>query len=153
MMGLVNEAGQPIKTEPGISPLGNENAFDGTRFDKPPPTAPPDPVVRDVPEWFKPVYDWISSIVREEALILDLCVEECMKLVEFNFSRGAVGTDLFGDGQGGGGVNRGALLALASGLAPALYKEVLDAMTQKKEVFEKLIAEAKKRRVTASPDA
>jgi len=147
-MGLVDETGNPIVNADSVSPLGNVNALDGTRWDKGAPTGPPDPLVRDVPEWFKPVHEWISNVVHDEAHILDLCLEECVDMVEFNHNKGAVGIDLMGGGGDGAGAapTRIGYIHIAAMLAPHLYKEVLSALEQRKDVFSALIAEAKKRR-------
>jgi len=114
----MNESNESLKTKillPGEP--------EGTIFDKPAPTAAPQPLVRKTPEWAQPIVDLIQKIVGDEGLVLDFCFEKCVSIVDFQYQRGLVGIDLFNE-QGGPGSRLG-LLSIASPLTVELYKQVV----------------------------
>lgn len=114
----------------------------GTMWDKEAPKGPPTPEARQVPEWFEDVYRWMQGTVNDEGLLLDLCLERAIGIVEFNHNRGMAGIDFFPEAGGGQAPSRAHFLAIASPLAVELYKQVLTSISQNKSEFQKLVEAA-----------
>lgn len=114
----------------------------GTMWDKEAPTGPPTPQTRQIPPWFEDVFQWMQGIVNDEGLLLDLCLERALAVVQFNHDRGLVGIDHFPEAGGGGTPGRAHFLAISSPLAVELYKQVLTAIDRNKAEFQKLVEAA-----------
>ncbi len=112
--------------------------------DKPGPMAPPGEVSRGLPEWTGPIVDFLRQEISDESLVLDLCLEKAIEVVEWNYQKGLVGIEHFGEGAGGGsGATRPIVCGIAGPLALRLYEEVLKSINgPKKEEFESAVSEA-----------
>lgn len=102
------------------------------------PTGPPTPMRRDTPGWFKPVHDYLAQVIADESLVLDLCLERAIQIVEFNHNAGMVGIDYFVESST---APRTQMVAFAVPLATELYKQALAAIDRDKVKFEALVAE------------
>lgn len=119
---------------PANDPL---NGRDGTVFDKPAPTGPPTPPVRAIPPHLKKVIQFFSGIIADEGLLLDLCVDRAVEIVEYNYRKRLVGQDFFGDQP-----TAAHFVGMAAPLATELYKQVIAAIVDRKDEYGKLLAEA-----------
>lgn len=112
-------------------------------WDKTAPTAAPQPMVRTVPEWFKPVIAFLEGVVADEGLVLDLCLDKAVKIAEFNHNKGMVGIDFFPEATGGRAAGRTEMLMLATPLAVELYKQVCGSLSgERKAELEKTVKDA-----------
>jgi hypothetical protein len=102
------------------------------------PTGPPTPMSRDIPGWFKPVHNWLAQVIADEAVVLDLCLERAIQIVEFNHNAGMVGIDHFVENAM---PPRTQMVAFAIPLAAELYKQALASIDRDKTKFEALVAE------------
>jgi hypothetical protein len=120
-------------------------------WDKPAPTAPPGEVSRGVPDWALPISDFLAQLVSDEGLVMDLCLEKAIEIVDRNYQKGIVGVDHFGEGAGGGvGPTRPIVCGIAGPIAIRLYDEVLKAVNgPKKTDFERVVSEATRRKKAA----
>jgi len=120
-------------------------------WDKPSPKTNPGVAERVVPEWFENVYQWLKGLVADESLVLDLCVERTIEIVQHNHDRGMVGIDHFPEAGGNGGMtaNRISIVATAMPLAVELYKQTLASIKEKEAEFGNLVADALKKRDAA----
>jgi hypothetical protein len=107
------------------------------------PSGPPTPMARQVPDWFRPVYEWINGVVRDEGLVLDLCLERAIEIAEFNHNRGMVGIDHFMENQI---PPRTQMVAFAVPLATELYRQVLASIDQHKGEFSAILKAALEKR-------
>ncbi len=112
--------------------------------DKPGPMAPPGEVSRGLPEWTDPLVNFLRQQISDEALVMDLCLEKAIEMVEWNYQKGLVGIEHFGEGSGGGaGPTRPIICGIAGPIALRLYEEVLKGINgPKKGGFEEAVAEA-----------
>ena len=133
--------GEPVSAPPDAKPVDQRQ---GTVWDKEAPKGPPTPETRQVPGWFNDVYQWMQGLVNDEGLILDLCLERALQIVQFNHDRGLAGIDYFpeANGNGGGAPNRATFLHISSPLAVELYKQVLTSIDRNKDEFKRLVAAA-----------
>jgi hypothetical protein len=133
---------------PGPPPL-----VDGTKFDKTSPDGPPTPQQREIPKHLLKIVSFFTGIVKDEGLVLDLCLEHCMELVERNVKAKMVGIDYYADGGSGGSgpytpVN---YAAVAGPLAVELYKQTLKSIEGRQEEYGKLVEEMNREREKNSP--
>lgn len=112
---------------------------EGTVFDKPAPDGPPTPPMRSIPPHFKKLVRWLESLISDESLLLDLCVDRCVGIVKFNYEKRLVGNDFFGDQP-----TAAHFVGMAAPLAVELYKQVLLSIDARKDEFTALQAEAQK---------
>ncbi len=120
-----------------IDPL---NGKEGTVFDKPAPTGPPSAPLRSIPSHLKKVVRFMESVIADESLLLDLCVDRAVGIVKFNYEKRAYGNDLFSDQQ----PTTLHFVGMAAPLAVELYKQVLVSITDRKEEYAELLADAQK---------
>lgn len=114
-------------------PSGRE----GTVFDKPAPTGPPSPPVRAIPPHLQKVILFFEGIIADEGLLLDLCVDRTVGIVEYNYRKRLVGQDFFGDQP-----TPAHFVSMAAPLATELYKQVLASIMDRKDEYGRLLAEA-----------
>ena len=120
---------------PLIDPLKGK---EGTVFDKPAPTGPPQPVTRSIPPHYKKLVSFYEGIIADEGLIMDLCVDRAVGIIEFNYKKRAFGSDMFQENP-----TPLHFIAMAGPLAVELYKQVILSIGQQPDVYEKLLQEAK----------
>ena len=123
--------------------VGPPPVQDVTRWDKEPPTESPTPKKIPIPKHLNKIVDFFQGIIHSEALLIDLCLERCMDIVERNVTSKMVGIDHFaGEGQGGAGpftpVN---FAAIAGPLTVELYKQALKAIESREAEYQALYAE------------
>lgn len=118
-----------------IDPLRGK---EGTVFDKPGPTGPPAPLTRGIPPHYKKLVAHYEGIIGDEGLILDLCLDRAVGIVEFNYRKRLAGSDFFGEQ-----LTAAHFVSMAAPLAIELYKQTLASIAQDPKTFEKLLAEAK----------
>lgn len=111
---------------------------EGTFFDKPAPTAPPQIPVREVPTHLKKVVQFFSGIIADEGLLLDLCVDRAVGIVEYNFKKRAFGSDFF-SGEQPTPIH---FIGMSAPLAVELYKQVLQSISNRAYEYEQLLKEA-----------
>ena len=111
---------------------------EGTFFDKPAPTGPPQPLVREIPPHLKKIIEFFSGIIADEGLLLDLCVDRAVGIVEYNYKKRAFGTDFFNGEQ----PTPMHFIMTAGPLATELYKQVLESIKGRVEEYTKLLQEA-----------
>jgi hypothetical protein len=125
----------PVATEPESGPE--------VLWDKNAPQGPPQPEVRSIPDWFKPVHDYLLGTVADEGMLMDLCLERAIEIVRFNWSRGAVGIDLFPREAGGGAIGRAETLMMATPIAIELYKGSSQSLaTDRRDEFKAVVEKA-----------
>lgn len=110
---------------------------EGTVFDKEAPTGPPTPPSRSIPPHLKKVISFFEGIIADEGLLLDLCVDRAVGIVEFNYKKRMAGNDFFGEQP-----TTAHFVSMATPLASELYKQVLASVLDRKEEYGKLMAEA-----------
>jgi len=125
-----------------VDPL---NGKEGTVFDKPAPTGPPTPPSRQIPIHLSKVIRFFESIIADEGLLLDLCVDRAVGIVEFNYKKRLVGNDFFGDQP-----TAAHFVGMAAPLATELYKQVLASIEARQDEYTALLAEAQKEMERAS---
>jgi hypothetical protein len=113
------------------------NGRDGTVFDKAAPTGPPTPPTRSLPPHLKKVIQFFEGIIADEGLLLDLCVDRAVGIVEYNYRKRLVGQDFFGEQP-----TPAHFVGMASPLAVELYKSVLASIVDRKDEYAKLLADA-----------
>lgn len=118
----------------GNDPL---NGRDGTVFDKPAPTGPPTPAVRALPPHLKKVIQFFEGIIADEGLLLDLCVDRAVGIVEYNYRKRAFGSDMFQENP-----TPLHFIGMAAPLATELYKQVLVSIMDRADEYKKLMDEA-----------
>lgn len=112
---------------------------EGTVFDKPAPTGPPAPPQRAIPMHLKKVVRFMSGIIADESLLLDLCVDRAVEIVKFNYDKRAFGSDLMESGP-----TPLHFVGMAAPLAVELYKQVLVSIGDRTAEYTALLAEAEK---------
>jgi len=133
------QAGSPLHL---VDPL---NGKEGTVFDKPAPSGPPTPPSRSIPAHLGKVIRFFESIIADEGLLLDLCVDRSVGIVEFNYKKRLVGNDFFGDQP-----TAAHFVGMAAPLAVELYKQVLSSIEARQDEYTVLLAEAQKEMERAS---
>lgn len=118
---------------------------EGTVFDKPAPTGPPTPPSRAIPPHLKKLVLFMEGKIADEALLLDLCMDRAVGIVEFNYKKRLVGSDFFGEQP-----SAAHFIGMAVPLAVELYKQVLLSITDDKDAYAALLAEAQKELQLAS---
>jgi hypothetical protein len=107
---------------------------------------PPAEVKRPIAEWFKPIFDHLKGIVTDEGLILDLCLERAIKIVDFNHNAGMWGSDFFKGGAEGqqASLDRGSAITLAIPLAAKLYDGVIATLNKpdQEKLLKQMVADA-----------
>lgn len=119
---------------PANDPL---NGREGTVFDKPAPTGPPTPPTRALPPHLKKVIQFFEGIIADEGLLLDLCVDRAVGIVEYNYRKRLAGSDYFGDQP-----TAAHFVGMAAPLATELYKQVLVSIGDRAAEYKKLMDEA-----------
>lgn len=125
------QAGSPLHL---VDPL---NGTEGTVFDKPAPSGPPTPAARAIPTHLGKLVRFFEGKIADEGLLLDLCLDRAVGIVEFNYKKRLVGQDFFGDQP-----TPAHFVSMAAPLAVELYKQVLVAVADDRETYAKLLAEA-----------
>lgn len=126
--------------KPELKLLDPLDGREGTIFDKPAPTGPPSPPVRKIPQHLGKVIRFFEEIIADEGLLLDLCVDRAVGIVELNYKKRAFGSDLFSDAQ----PTPAHFIGMSAPLAVELYQQVLRAIEGRQSEYEKLLDEAKK---------
>ena len=119
-----------------VDPL---NGREGTVFDKPAPTGPPNPPTRSIPPHLKKLIRFFEGIIADESLVLDLCVDRTVGIVKFNYEKRVTGGDGFGEQP-----TPAHFISMAAPLAVELYKQVLTSIGDRQDEYAKLLAEAQK---------
>ena len=118
-----------------VDPL---NGGEGTVFDKPAPTAPPQAPVREIPTHLKKIVQFFSEIIADEGLLLDLCVDRAVGIVEYNYKKRAFGSDFF-QGEQPTPIH---FIMTAGPLATELYKQVLASIAGRADEYAAILKEA-----------
>lgn len=143
-----------MKVEQGAPPVKGFEGPDGTRWDKESPKTTPNAQVRKIPAHLKKVVAFFNSLIADEGLLLDLCFEHAMELVQSTIEPRMVGTDNFvGDGEGtlGGPFNAATYAVVAGPMACELYKNVLIAIQGRAKEYEEIVTEANREREQKNP--
>jgi hypothetical protein len=143
-----------MKVEKGAPPVQGLEGPDGTRWDKPAPKGPPNVQIRKIPSHLKKVVGFFNALIADEGLLLDLCFEHAMELVQSNVESKMVGTDNFvGDGEGAvsSPFNAATYASIAGPLACELYKNVIEAIKGRAGEYEEIVAEANREREKQNP--
>ena len=117
---------------------GLQEGQEGTVFDKPAPTSPPNAPTRQIPQHLKKVIQFFSEIIADEGLLLDLCVDRAIGIVEYNYKKRAFGSDFFNGEQ----PTPMHFIMTAGPLAAELYKQVLQSIAGRTDEYVKLLKEA-----------
>lgn len=125
------QAGNPLHL---VDPL---NGKEGTVFDKAAPSGPPTPPSRAIPAHLGKLVRFFEGKIADEGLLLDLCVDRAVGIVEFNYKKRLVGADFFVDQP-----TAAHFVNMAAPLAVELYKQVLVSISDDRETYTKLLAEA-----------
>ncbi len=121
----------------GAPPIGGigEDGPD-TKWGKQEADGPPTPVERPIPPHLKKIGHFMSGIVADEGLLLDLCFEEAYRIVEMNIRKRAAGIDFFAADSTP--INLG---TIAAPLAVELYKQALKAIEGRQDEYNALVQE------------
>jgi hypothetical protein len=115
----------------------------GVLWDKAAPDGPPQPVVRQYPDWFQSIHAFITAAVADEGVVMDLAIEKAVEVVKFNHDRGACGIDLFPKAEGGSALGRSELVMLSLPIAIELYKETVKSLAgDRKDEFKAVVEKA-----------
>ncbi len=109
---------------------------EGVHWDKDAPTDNPAASPRAIPKHLLKIVNFFQGIVLDESLVLDLCLERCMEIVQTNVSRKSVGTDHMQD------FSSAQYAAIAGPMTVELYKQVLASITERQDEYQKLFKEA-----------
>jgi hypothetical protein len=110
---------------------------EGTVFDdKPAPIGPPGGLSRGIPPHLKKITQFLSGVVSNEALLLDLCLDRAVDIVKFNFDKRAAGSDLMQE------ISALHFVGAAAPLAIELYKQSLESIKDRADEYMKLVADA-----------
>lgn len=112
--------------------------FEGTVFDKAAPTGPPTPKLREVPSHLAKIVRFFQGIVADEGLLLDLCLDRAVGIVEFNYQKRLAGADFFAQEQ----PTALHFVGMAGPLAVELYKQTLESIKGRQDEYEALLREA-----------
>lgn len=119
---------------------------EGTFFDKPGPDGPPTPLKREIPSHLGELVRFFESIIADEGLLLDLCVDRAVGIVEFNYKKRLAGADFFSQEQ----PTPMHFVGLAAPLAVELYKQALQAIKDRTDEYGQLLEEAQREAAKAS---
>ena len=119
-------------------------AGEGVNWDKPAPTDNPTIAPRAIPKHLLKIVNFFQGIILDESLVMDLCLERAMEIVQQNVLKKTVGIDQF---QEFGPMQ---YAAVAGPLTVELYKQVLQSVNQRSEEYDKLFQEAKTERERAA---
>ncbi len=122
-----------------LDPSAQSADSQGTVDTKAPPEGPPQPLVRRYPARLAPIVAWIEEIVANEGLVLDLCMDKAMQIIDFHYKRGLVGIDYFPEHQNGQAPTRFKFVAIATPLAVRLFEEVEKAIESRKDELAALV--------------
>lgn len=136
---MADNSGPDLRLVEPNSPGQNR---EGTFWDKPAPTAPPVDLPRRIPRHLTDVVKFFNSVISDEGILLDLCLERATEMVEFNVKKRLFGIDQI---QDGGQMHPFNLVAAASPLAIELYKNVLVSIGDRKDEYEALLQAAKEK--------
>lgn len=113
------------------------NGKDGTVFDKAGPTGPPTPPVRSIPPHLQKVIRFFEGIIADEGLLLDLCVDRAVGIVEYNYKKRLAGQDFFGEQP-----TPMHFVGMSTPLAVELYKQVILSIVDRKDEYAQLLKDA-----------
>lgn len=111
---------------------------EGTVFDKPGPTGPPGETKRQLPPHLQKIVKFFSSIIADEGLLLDLCMDRATEIVEFNYRKRAAGVDMMGE------VSPINFIGPAAMITVELYREVLKSISGREEEYKAILEEVQK---------
>jgi len=134
-MSLLGEMNDPLK--------GKE----GTVFDKPGPTGPPGEAKRQLPPHLQKIVKFFSSIIADEGLLLDLCMDRATEIVEYNYRKRAAGVDMMGE------VSPINFIGPAAMITVELYREVLKSISGREEEYKAILEEVQKEMVRGAQPA
>lgn len=125
---------------PQVSSPSAQQPPEGTFWDKAAPTEPPAPPRRNLPAHLGEIIRFFDGIIADEGLLLDLCLDRVVGIVEFNFKKRLVGIDLMAQDQ----PTALHFMGVAAPLTVELYKQVLAALNDpdRRAEYMKLVAEA-----------
>jgi len=132
-----------------IAATQTPEADEGTHWDKPAPTDNPTIAPRAIPKHLLKVVEFFQGIILDESLVLDLCLEQCMEIIQRNVLKKNVGIDQF---QEFGPMQ---YAAVAGPLTVELYKQVLASVGERSDEYKKLVqaAQAERERAATPPAA
>lgn len=107
-------------------------------WDKPAPTGPPTPQSRDIPAHLVKIVRFFESIAADEGVLLDICMDRAVDIVEFNFKKRLAGSDFFAEQQ----PTAATFTMIASPLAVELYKQCLQSVKDRQDEYVQLLKEA-----------
>lgn len=143
-----------MKVVQGAPPVGGApvDGPDGTFHDKPAPDGPPVQKAKQIPPHLKGIVNFFQSIIADEALLLEMCLDQTMIMVQEAINARAHGIDFFAGAQGDGGSSftPGHYATIAGPMACELYKEVLKAIEGRAAEYEQLLKEATREREKAT---
>lgn len=119
-------------------------AGEGTHWDKPSPTDNPTIAPRAIPKHLLKVVEFFQGIILDESLVLDLCLERAMEIVQQNVLKKTVGIDQF---QEFGPMQ---YAVVAGPLTVELYKNVLLSIEGRKDEYTELLKKATQERERAA---
>ncbi len=140
-LGMVVKEGAPPVL--GLSEDGPE-----TKWGKNDASGPPTPQPRPIPQHLKKIVSFFSGIIADEGLLLDLCFEESMRIVQTNISAKTAGIDYFAADSTP--VNYG---QIAGPMCVELYRQALKAIDGRAEEFKKMVQEIEDDREKNAPGA
>jgi hypothetical protein len=117
---------------------------EGVHWDKPSPTDNPTIAPRAIPKHLLKIVDFFQGIILDESLVLDLCLERCMEIIQQNVLKKTVGIDQF---QEFGPMQ---YAAVAGPMTVELYKQVLSSIGERADEYQKLVQAAKAERERAA---
>lgn len=144
-----------MKVVQGAPPVGGspiEDGPDGTFHDKPAPDGPPVQKAKQIPPHLRGIVNFFQSIIADEALLLEMCLDQTMIMVQEAINARAHGIDFFAGSQGDGGSSftPGHYATIAGPMACELYKEVLKAIEGRAGEYAELLKEATREREKTS---
>ncbi len=149
-----------MKVQQGAPPVGGSAVLDepdGTLMDKESPTGPPSPKAKKIPPHLKKIINFFQGLIADEGLLLEMCFDHCMTMVQDTVRSNSAGIDYFaGEGGGMGGSNAfspGHYASVAGPMACELYRNVLKAIEGRADDYNQLLAEATREREKAAGKA
>lgn len=112
-------------------------------FDKLGPQGPPTRAPRQLPDRFRPIEKFLTGIATDEGLLMDICLERAIKIVEWNHANGSAGIDFFAENTQVAPITT--MMVMATPIAIELYKQCLAQLNQPKTAAEwqKIVDEIK----------
>jgi len=136
---------ESARTKIATAPDKAPPMVEGTTWDQPAPDGPPNPPKREVPKLLEPIVRFFEGIVMDEGLLVDLCLEHAMRIVDRNIKSKLYGIDMMGE------YNAIHAASIAAPISIELYKQVLSAIGKREEEYNKLYEEMTRARQAASP--